>query len=485
MKRWMHLAAAAALLLTLTACYPEKRVVWSPDGRRAAVIGADGLHLCDPEGNLSPLLVADAKRAVWFPDSRRLALVVPTEVETWSELVERLSAAQREEIEAYAVQLRAQILAFTGDWDDFEPVGVPETTPGEVMAAALLKLRDEDDGTLAAHVGEEKWGDVKDLSVGLFQLTIARVTETGALGEQVVLQSSIGGIGQPRIAPDGKAILYTEGGAGEPGLGRLLVAPVEPGRPLFVSDSAAFFPDWTPDSRAVVFIRSAGPPQLEEDALVLGVVSQAAVRDETGALRRRIGKEMDLAGVLFSPLAQVRCLDDGRILFSAFEVSLPAASADMPTAPTLFAVNPAVSPVVARVLPRRSEARLSEVFGSFEPSPDGRYVCIPQTDGTIQVVELATGEARTLFETGSAMQELKMIPTWRTASELCCVVPGAEGGRHEIALISIGEQPEPRIVSADWPEEVSDWLTERKIPTPTTTPAEEESASQPAPAPAL
>jgi len=39
------------LLLLLAGCL-EKRVVWSPDGSRAAVITEDGLYISDAEGKL-------------------------------------------------------------------------------------------------------------------------------------------------------------------------------------------------------------------------------------------------------------------------------------------------------------------------------------------------------------------------------------------------------------------------------------------------
>ena len=35
----------------LLGCVPE-RVVWSPDGTQAVVVGGDGLHLCDAAGKI-------------------------------------------------------------------------------------------------------------------------------------------------------------------------------------------------------------------------------------------------------------------------------------------------------------------------------------------------------------------------------------------------------------------------------------------------
>src|SRR5438477_13122765 len=78
-----------AILLLLVAviagCDPEQLVVWSPDGSKAAVIGADGLHICDPGGKLTPLLVKDVRKVAWFADSDRVAAVREVKIASWKE----------------------------------------------------------------------------------------------------------------------------------------------------------------------------------------------------------------------------------------------------------------------------------------------------------------------------------------------------------------------------------------------------------------
>ena len=63
------------LIAVIVGCDPEQLVVWSPDGSKAAVIGPDGLHIADPGGKLTPLLVKDVRKIAWFADSHRVAAV--------------------------------------------------------------------------------------------------------------------------------------------------------------------------------------------------------------------------------------------------------------------------------------------------------------------------------------------------------------------------------------------------------------------------
>ena len=47
----LRAVAIFATALSITGCLKE-RLAWSPDGRHAAIITADGLYLTDPTGKL-------------------------------------------------------------------------------------------------------------------------------------------------------------------------------------------------------------------------------------------------------------------------------------------------------------------------------------------------------------------------------------------------------------------------------------------------
>ncbi|HWL94158.1 MAG TPA: hypothetical protein VNT79_11555, partial [Phycisphaerae bacterium] len=108
-------------LILLTGCVPEKRVVWTADGTRAAVIAHDAVHLIDGEGGiLKPRIPVKEGRCAWTRDGKRLVVAHGVEVGGWKEIDEILTAEQRASIAAHAKELKPRVLAYEGDWKDFE-----------------------------------------------------------------------------------------------------------------------------------------------------------------------------------------------------------------------------------------------------------------------------------------------------------------------------------------------------------------------------
>ena len=49
-SHWLALAIVVTTV-TLVGCLPEKRVIWSPDGKWGLVRSDDGLYVCDADGS--------------------------------------------------------------------------------------------------------------------------------------------------------------------------------------------------------------------------------------------------------------------------------------------------------------------------------------------------------------------------------------------------------------------------------------------------
>src|SRR3954466_702369 len=84
------------LALVLNGCIPE-RVVWSPDGTRALVLGDDGLHISDADGKLAPVILKDVPRTAWLPDGKGFLVVTKATYKTWTEFAKASGASVNKE----------------------------------------------------------------------------------------------------------------------------------------------------------------------------------------------------------------------------------------------------------------------------------------------------------------------------------------------------------------------------------------------------
>ena len=95
MRRMLAGVVAGALLVvagksssldvaTISRNAGSRRVIWSTDGQRAAVIADDGLYMSSADGQLSPLLAPKVYGAAWLGDSQRLVLARARDVNNLS-----------------------------------------------------------------------------------------------------------------------------------------------------------------------------------------------------------------------------------------------------------------------------------------------------------------------------------------------------------------------------------------------------------------
>ncbi|MCX5682711.1 MAG: hypothetical protein NT049_03400 [Planctomycetota bacterium] len=457
MRRLM-LGAGVLLLAALVGCLPEEKVVWSPDGRQAAVIAQDGLYLCDGDGRLSPRVATDVKAAAWLPDSKRLLVFRDTKapVKTWKDALALIGEDAAKEVVARAAVLRQEILAYKTPPEKFEPTD-PEQASLVQWALAVLYLRDNLAEGLPEKLGPH-WEALKEGDLPVFAIEVGEVSADAVALKPVakVLHDPA----YPRISPDGRHVAYVTGGEGRPMA--LMVASLAGGRPRLVADQVAPFVDWSADGRSLAFARATGPKTKVEEALRLGTISQCVVCDEKGELLEKFPLAEDLAGLVFQEDLKVRALRDWRLLFAAAQVQLPSTAADMPTKLSLFAVDRARSATLVRMLPRSAEADVPQSVNFFELSPDQKYVAIPGSEGVV-VVTLATGAvAKVMTAEG---YNIVMQPVWRSAAELCFAVEeGSKLGspsRHEIVLWTPGGTS---ILSKTWPDAMVEGMFKKPGP---------------------
>src|SRR4051812_8007527 len=112
-------AVLLLLVAAMAGCDPEQLVVWSPDGSKAAVIGADGLHICDPAGKITPLLVKDVRKVAWFADSHRVAAAREVKIANWKEATKYLEPERVTRLEKEGEEFFKNMMAQTGPLDDW------------------------------------------------------------------------------------------------------------------------------------------------------------------------------------------------------------------------------------------------------------------------------------------------------------------------------------------------------------------------------
>lgn len=456
MKTYTRIALFSLITLAPCGCEPEKRIVWSPDGQWAAVRTDAGLFLCDVEGHLYPQEdLGRIRHVAWLPDSERLLLVVEEPAATWAELIERLDEGEVERLTDMGRHAVEEIEHFDGSMEELGEELEEHLTGGEI-AAVLLYVRDHPTPAVRERLAEH-WDDLEDAEVPV--QTVALATRDGTqVRPEHVLGRTVSRLGRPAISPDGRSFACGRSMSGDPPTSELYVMRLEDGEPRHVAERVAGSVAWSADGRHLVYVQASAVQPTMDDAVHLGVIARQEICDDAGFLLEEFGEPEYLAGILFDPQTRVRCMRDGRIVFATVEVSLPCSGRDMPTRPTLFAVDPGRSPVVARLIPRQTEAELPAGGYLFELSPDGSRVCIPGEGGRLVVVDLASGDYFDVLPE-DAHEDPEMQPVWRMNDELCFTArpPDCERpDRLEVVMIRLNENgaaKDHRILSKDWPDD--------------------------------
>ncbi len=439
--RFFFAAACAALLFAGCAF---QRVFWSPDGKQAVVLAEKGLYLCDSEGRLSGLLVPEVRIAAWFPDSAQVALVVVERFKTWSDLKKAIPQPSRiENLANTFLKGLDRSIPWAAAADAFKKA---QKVHDREWSAIVLFLRDEraEDAKKAAG---PSWSELANAAADADAIRVGKLAENKIeLGPAIV--RDLCPLTDLRVSPSGTGVVFTVERAQKQGTELWLADSTGKKPAVEVQSEIAGFPDWEKSSGALVFIRAVGTTT-SDDQLRLGVVTrQQLLKKETGEIAPKNELE-EMAGVIFDPGAKVRCLADGRILFSAAEIKLPGTSLDMPKGHGLFALDLARQATVISLIPPGVRPELPENLNFFEVSPDEKQISVAGDKGVVAVFTIASGQAETIQP--PIMKDLAGIPNWRAPNELCFFRQPTETNRVEIALWKSGGT---RILSKDWPEEV-------------------------------
>ena len=460
--RRIAVVAFALTLLLLAGCL-EQVCVWSPDGKRAAVVnlGKDGLRLCDADGRLSPPLVPDVFRVAWLSDSQRLVLARKHSESKWGPLARAMGQARAAALVAQAEEAWQKLQTGAG-WDGVGGVAGLFADRDADWKFVTIYLRERYGEALRTKLDPGRWNEVADTNAEIQELVMARID-----GERIVtgtqLYEGIDEISDVRVAPGDQAVAFVaELKQGKAKDGRLWAVRVDTSVPELVAERVAAFPDWTADARSLVYVQASGSSS--GDDLRLGTLVQRAVLDAAGKIQLKPEPKY-LAGLMFSDQSRVRCLRDGRILFNAAEISLPIAAEDYGNEhEQLFAIDLARQATLVRMIPRKQQEDLPKALTFFEVSPDERQVLLGDITGNVDVLTLATGEVQPVQE--STKDNLQGAPAWRTAGEFTYTrrLPSKDGRKPaRAAEVMLRRGDKETVLSRGWPDAmVNELFSERK-----------------------
>jgi hypothetical protein len=453
MKILKWFSAIVFVVLSLTACDPTDRVIWSPDGKKCAVISSDGLRICDADGKLSASLMdmEDVEVFRWLPDSKQALIVVEEKTTNWKEISQLLSASQRARVMSQSEQL----------WRLRGTKGWPGQKNDKNESASFLYLKFKyGEKAVKAVLPKEYKQYVSIFAEPIHSLQLFRFLDDKVVPGSVLLRT-VNDIADVRLGPAAKLAAMTE--VDEGGY-KLEVVPVSGGSARTVTERAGKHAEWSRDGRALYFTQAnkTGAHSRQDQASAVTLMRQE-IADYDEKLLARFSPPLNLVELPHQDATRIRCLAGGDIIFDAKELHLPKISEksqakNSNSEPRLFRLSRDFQILMPVSL---SGDPLGDKLSDFEINQDGTKVVVPGSKGEVTVVDLTTGKVTALEQKGI---DLKFAPQWRSADELCYPARSVPGGGHDVDVVlqSVTRTEAPRLLSKDWPAASIKFLNDPK-----------------------
>jgi len=445
-RRLLSVAFASLLLLT-AGCDLHDFIHWAPDGQHAFVQGDNDTWLIDSSGAI--LGKATDARA-WLPDSQHVIADRTVEPTNWDEYAQLLGTDNVDRVTEAADRLVKVIRGYHGEWSNFtDSVSYKKWDEAERSHASVQSvtfyLRQTNPQAIVPvlkAMSPDEQSKINDLTPEIHEIVIRNALPSKPPTDQLLVRFpfSILWVG---ASPNGQMIAFT---ADTPERPSLYVVPRTLNARAILVDEGVTEADWTTDGLNLVYGKTAVPTELLSQSAQLGTITCRPVCGTNDQLLAEFPPAKDLAGVLFGgKITRVACLTDGRVLFAAFPVRLPAITADMPSQLTLFALPAgATQSIVSVVLPSDID-RLPNRADCFALSPDKKKVAVPGNAGQVSILFLDSGklvpmQADNVYTNTQDSDQL--IPSWRTANEITLAVPVGDPtgstNRVEAVLANLG-----------------------------------------------
>lgn len=470
-KTLLHLLLLSLAALTLSGCFPEERVWWSPQGDRALVLVEGRIHLVGADGTLGAPLTDKlstedvmVQTVSWLRDGSGFVCQRIRLIPRWEEAVSLISA---DEVKAVDLLLPAVIplldaaVKLAGEAKSLDDIlkALPVAHP-KAFAMALRRTFQQDPAKVEALLHALPHGaDIvaalqKDgAAFPLNELCVFKLDATGALAQPPasLVRSLLSPLLLPCVSPQQDMLAFLRLDQDEESAAlELITLDGRASTSVARNVSAAF--DWMPDGRSLVFMAPIGG-----DGEKLQSIHRVTVVEKDGTLLNQSTRQdpMTLATAATLNRPALQALADGRVLFASHTVALPVLGTGTELEPRLFIISAdgqSIQPVPT------APGDLPTNLAWFTAAPDGRHVAVVEGEtDAVAVVELATGKTQ-LISPPHPRWQCRTIPAWKSAIELTFA------GLHENtpAWMLWSEAQGLRHLSAKWPAAITaKWLEQR------------------------
>jgi hypothetical protein len=452
------LLAVSGLLVLCAGCDPTDWVCWAPDGEHAFVQGADGTFLIDRTGKiLGP--APDAK--AWLPDSRRVVAVHAAEPATWDEYANLIGPARIGRTTNAASSLVSVIQTYQGDWAKFgdsdeykkwETEVVGHTYNAEWLTRAITLYLRQKNPKILEPIFEASHVSITIFIPRIYELSTRNVLPSDPPAEKLLTRFP-DEIISVFPSPNGQVLAFA---VEEPDHPALYIIPQSTNSSPVMVDEGVTEAAWSTDGQDLVYAKTTVPYDLLENNMQLGTITSRRVCETNGQVLAKFEDPKDLAGIILGQSStRVACLPDGRILFAAAPIRLPALSSDKPSQPTLFAIRPGPTPTLESIVRPADIARLPDRVDRFALSPDKKRVSVVDQHGNVSIVSLDTGELLAIQPSAvysNSDKYTQLIPTWRTTNEVTCLVPigDSSGSTAHVEVVLANLNGQKTTISLSW-----------------------------------
>ena len=392
-------------ILALSAC-DGNYMVWSSDGKLAAVIGSKGLRVIETEDSISPVLVDRAGMFRWIPQEHEGLVVNFDYVRSWADLKPILSAEQEKQIIQEAAILRKKVFTYHGDRKKFEDSAL--RVLGYPLPAALY-LRSNSSVDFEK-LTLKKWPAYAAVKVPIFNIKTCSIQPQSArLGRTI--DRGIDEIIDLRVSPNGKYLACVKHRRPKETNYLSVFSLSGPEKLVNIAADTAVYPDWSADSHSIFYSRlnsAAETKTLKIPDLHEGGLFKLDIVDGAGKLLAKKNSQR-LANLLFDVKAPIRALKDGRVLFLSRELRFPEAAQRVPLV-ALFAYKPVDGGTVETVF------RKDKDLTYFEPNPDQEQIAVVSASA-INVIK-SNGSDPVEVCNGKDIEASGILPQWKSNSEL-------------------------------------------------------------------